>query len=74
MIRHWDIKPSNVLVDALSKIVKLADMGLARLLMLPIPSSEMGVYGTPGYKDPIYVRTGEYTAASDVYSFGVVLL
>ena len=63
-----------MLVDALLRVAKLADMGLARLLMLPMPSSEYGIHGTPGYKDPIYISTGEYTAASDVYSFGVVLL
>ena len=66
-ITQGDITPSNVLVDALAKIVKLADMGRARLLILPVPSSELlGAYGTPGYKDSVYHRTGEYTAASDV--------
>ena len=64
-----------MLVDALSKIVKLADMGLAKFLVDSSRSSEMlGDRGTQGYKDPIYLKSGKYTAASDVYSFGVVLM
>ena len=75
MIRHWDIKPSNILLDALFKIAKLADMGLAKFLMDSSRSSELlGDRGTRGYKDPIYIKTGKYNAVSDVYSFGVVLM
>ena len=33
VIRHWDIKPSNILLDTLFKIAKLADMGLAKFLL-----------------------------------------
>ena len=59
MIRHWDVKPQNVLVDALLKVAKLADMGLARLQRAMMDSSEYGIHGTRGYQDPIYVRSGE---------------
>lgn len=32
------------------------------------------VFGTPGYIDPGYVRSGKVPLASDIYAFGVVVL
>ena len=74
-IRHWDVKPSNILLDASRKVAKLSDMGLAKFVSdVQTSTSFAGPRGTFSYLDPNYLMSHKYTPASDVFSFGLVLL
>uniref|UniRef100_J3MH19 non-specific serine/threonine protein kinase n=1 Tax=Oryza brachyantha TaxID=4533 RepID=J3MH19_ORYBR len=72
-IVHRDIKSSNILLDEAGE-ARVADFGLARLLLpdrAPL-TTELG--GPPGYIPPEYGQAWAATLRGDVYSFGVVLL
>ncbi|WJX29864.1 ceramidase [Trifolium repens] len=73
-IIHRDIKPSNILLNK-DMHAKVGDFGFAR----HVPNDQIyiktnHVRGTPGYEDPEYIRTYQFSKKSDVYSFGVVLI
>ncbi|CAK9204441.1 unnamed protein product [Sphagnum troendelagicum] len=78
-IFHRDIKANNILLDQ-NYNAKVADFGLSRLAPeLDADGSTAGpisttLKGTPGYMDPAYFMTNNFTDKSDVYSFGIVLL
>jgi serine/threonine protein kinase len=76
-VTHHDIKPANVLIDALTGDVRLVDFGAAQARLLhpagvggenqPAPS-----YGTPGYAPPEQYR-GMGEPRSDVYALAATL-
>jgi len=68
---HRDIKPHNIMV-ASSGLVKLADLGIARLLS-EVSSDDVGATSAAQYIAPEQVRNGPITPRTDLYSLGVVL-
>ncbi|XP_030949512.1 G-type lectin S-receptor-like serine/threonine-protein kinase RLK1 [Quercus lobata] len=72
-IIHCDIKPQNILLDG-SYNARIADFGLAKLLMMDQSHTRTAIRGTKGYVAPEWFRNMPITAKVDVYSFGVMLL
>ncbi|RZC69426.1 hypothetical protein C5167_032523 [Papaver somniferum] len=74
-IIHGDIKSSNILLDDQLN-PKLCDFGFSKMgfSSTVIKSSMNPIMGSPGYMDPLYLRTGIASKKNDVYSFGVIIL
>jgi serine/threonine protein kinase len=73
-IVHRDLKPGNILVASLSPfVVKMADFGLAKLL-LPHHDSMKSNVGTCWYMAPEIGLMARYTPVVDIWSLGVVVL
>lgn len=72
---HRDIKSANLLLDAKSGRVKLADFGLAKVLEDAMPlTADNFLTGTPAYMSPEQITSPlAIDSRSDVYSLGVVL-
>lgn len=72
-IVHRDIKPSNVLLDVRRRPL-LFDFGTALDLDDPLPDSDRGVYGTPGFLSPEQILSGNTVdGRADIYSLGILL-
>jgi serine/threonine protein kinase len=75
---HRDIKPANLLIDSSGTVVKILDLGLARLSqsMTPLaPTGELTVegalIGTPDYLSPEQARNAKTVdIRTDIYSLG----
>lgn len=72
---HRDVKPKNIMINT-AEVVKLADMGLARLTTdIEAAQNEAGkAYGTPYYIAPEQIR-GEVDidGRADIYGLGATL-
>ncbi|KAF8403615.1 hypothetical protein HHK36_011719 [Tetracentron sinense] len=72
-IFHRDIKSRNILLDENYR-AKIADFGISRSVPEERSHLTTMLKGTPGYLDPEYPESHQFTDKSDVYSFGVVLV
>jgi serine/threonine protein kinase/WD40 repeat protein len=75
-ILHRDLKPGNILIDAVTGEPMVMDFGLARRLEEDSSLTVSGmVMGSPSYMAPEQAgdRPGEVTTAADVYSLGAIL-
>jgi serine/threonine-protein kinase len=73
---HLDLKPENILVrpDTQPLTIKIADFGVAALMLDAGREQPAAVAGTPGYIAPEVSGGGAPTAAADVFALGVVLV
>jgi beta-lactam-binding protein with PASTA domain len=71
-IAHRDVKPENVLLTD-SRVVKVADFGLARLVTGASETKSGMIIGTAAYLAPEQVAGGTADARTDVYAAGVML-
>jgi eukaryotic-like serine/threonine-protein kinase len=69
---HRDVKPSNVLMAPKDR-VKLADLGIAKLLNAETLATRTGLLGTANYMAPEQVQAGPVDGRTDLYSLGCVL-
>jgi serine/threonine protein kinase len=69
---HRDLKPANVLFMSDGRM-KLADMGIARLLSPEALTATLTLRGTPRYVSPEQARGDQVDSRADLYSLGCVL-
>ena len=69
---HGDIKPDNIILTAGGK-VKLADLGLARILGDVRKEEHAALFGTPQYISPEQLLGEAGDNRSDIYSLGATL-
>jgi WD40 repeat protein len=70
---HRDIKPGNILIEAVTEKVRLTDFGLARATE-DLKLTRTGfVAGTPLYMAPEQARGDDVDARADLFSLGSVL-
>jgi serine/threonine protein kinase len=72
---HCDIKPDNILIDRHTGVVKVADLGLARMISLRGNASDSDlIFGTPNYTAPEQsAGISDLDCRSDMYSLGATL-
>jgi len=71
---HCDIKPDNILIDRNSGAIKVADMGLARMIGPLQRHEEDHIFGTPNYMSPEQAEgVADLDCRTDMYALGATL-
>ena len=74
-IVHQDIKPSHILIDSMTYIVKLCDLGISRVKSLNNATvTSQGLPGTVMYMAPEMILRGKSCLSSDIWALGCTLL
>jgi len=69
---HRDLKPQNLFLTESKKLIKIGDLGLAKILTREDEES-FTECGTPYYTAPEMINNQPYSLPSDVWSLGVCL-
>jgi len=70
---HRDVKPANILLDAVSGRAMVTDFGIARAIDSPDGQTMVGeMVGTPEYMSPEQASGERVDGRSDLYSLGLV--
>ncbi|WVZ96617.1 hypothetical protein U9M48_042232 [Paspalum notatum var. saurae] len=73
-IVHLDLKPQNILMDAMM-VPKIADFGLSRLLgEQKSRTVTANCAGTVGYMSKEYIDRGIISSKADIFSLGVIII
>ncbi len=72
---HRDIKPENILIETLTKVIKVVDLGIGKILGDSNALSKTGfVIGTPFYMAPEQIADSKHVdPRADLYSVGATL-
>jgi len=70
-ILHRDLKPKNILLTNESKVLKIADFGLARILQKKTLINTL--CGSPLYMAPEILDRKAYTTRTDLWSIGILI-
>ncbi|XP_035546917.1 G-type lectin S-receptor-like serine/threonine-protein kinase LECRK3 [Juglans regia] len=70
-IIHCDLNPNNILMDEYG-CAKIADFGVAKLLIPDHSRTLTGVRGTRGYVAPEWHKGMPITVKADIFSFGIM--
>ena len=73
-ICHRDLKPDNIMIDALNKKVKILDFGVCKKMIRRKQKMDMlTITGTLFYRAPETFNGGSYDEKVDTWSIGVTL-
>ncbi|RDX93233.1 Cell division control protein 2-like A, partial [Mucuna pruriens] len=71
-ILHMNLKPDNILVHFRTRVLKIADFGLARTFEVPLDSYSQDI-GSASYRAPeLLFGSTNYSTANDVWSVGCI--
>jgi serine/threonine-protein kinase len=73
-IVHRDLKPDNILIEASTNIVRIADFGIAKQSAVTGLTVSDKIAGTPAYMSPEQTAGESLDARSDLFSLGSVLV
>jgi len=72
-IIHRDIKPENILVSKDLSTVKIADLGISKVVYWKPITQEGQILGTPAYMAPELLEGKSDDPRIDIYAFGITM-
>ena len=70
---HRDIKPENILVSKDLNVVKIADLGISKVVYWRSITQEGQILGTPAYMAPELFEGKSDDPRIDIYAFGITM-